>query len=112
MIVDQLSHALKITKEYLDSNRLYGLTTHRWHKIITCLEFKPEQLVAVLNETFKQRVHPPGSVGLDEIIWAGDTNWIFIREHPDKPITLGLKVFNIAFRLPKTNRPYCYPLLS
>ncbi len=108
MIIDQLARAPKSTKEYLKSFPHAGLSVNRWHKIIQCMGFDSSQWFTELNSTFSRVVQLPGSVTLDESIWRGKADWIFIREHPDKPIPLGLKVFTLAFRLPKTDRPYCY----
>jgi hypothetical protein len=95
-------------EEYVRSDRQEGLTIHRWGKIRSLLSFNVGVLVQKCNVTFQRLVTPGSRMSLDETIWACDAAWLGVRDHPEKPITRGVKVIHLGFRFANTARSYCW----
>lgn len=108
MVVENLAHPCDNLRTYLRRPSRRGLADNRWQKIISLLEYRILDLVAVCNQTFKQCMVPASQMVYDETMLAWTAADIAVVEVKDKPIKKGVKVFNVSFRLEKTDRSYCW----
>lgn len=108
MVCENIAHPCDTLYAYLGKAEQRGLTTSRWEKIISLLEYPILDLVKTCNDLIKARIVPASQMVLDETMLAWTADDIAVVEAPDKPITKGVKVFNVSCRLEKTNRSYCW----
>jgi hypothetical protein len=108
MMLFCIAHRPATLTEYLRAPNRSGLSANRWEKITSLLMFNIDSLIRCCNATFKLCLTAAGWVSFDETIWASDGGWLGVRDHPEKPITRGVKVFHLGFRLPLTGRSYCW----
>lgn len=108
MLVDIMVRQPGSLRQYLNETKLRDLAPRRWRSIVHRLKIPITELVELCNFTFKQRVDPPSAMVLDETIWKRTADEPDVVDTHGKPIRRGVKVFNLSFRLDKTNRSYCY----
>jgi hypothetical protein len=108
MVLDNIAERPVTLKGYVREQKHSGLSSHRWDKIISLLTFDIESLLRRCNAISKRHVKAAPWVSLDETIWPSEGGWPGVRDHPEKPIKHGMKVFNLGFRLPVTKRSWCW----
>lgn len=108
MVCENIAHPCDTLYTYLGKAKEQCLTTSRWEKIISLLDYPILDLVKTCNDLIKARIVPASQMVLDETMLAWTADDVAVVEAPDKPIKMGVKVFNVSCRLEKTNRSYCW----
>jgi hypothetical protein len=89
-----------------------GLTVHRFDNIRTHLSVNVAKISALWTDFFLEWVKTPGTLTLDETMWAWDSDNKYVFYIPRKPCKSGLRVQNLCFRFSRSGKPFsigCVP---